>query len=216
IAPSLEMMDENARFGRPVPHRHFNAEVVEMKYPSCLAPLAVALCCAAACRAGDPAKAPGNTVELGKLKSVAPSEWKAEKPANNLRSHQFRLAHPKGEAEAAELAVLPDAMGPPAAALERWKEMFMPPDGKTLEDIAKVETFKVGKASVTYLDIRGTYLQLPPPPAPQKDAKPGPDFRMLSVFFQMPEGAFTLRLIGPAATVEHHKAAFDAWVKNFQ
>jgi hypothetical protein len=155
-------------------------------------------------------------VELSKLKSQTPADWKAEKPANNLRSHQFRLPRAKNDVDDAELAILPDAKPPASEAVKRWKDMFQPPQDKTLDEVAKVETVKVGPATLTYLDVHGTYLQLPRPLAPKKDAKPRPGFRMLAVFFDTPEGAFTIRLIGPAATIEQHKGAFDAWLRNFK
>jgi hypothetical protein len=185
-----------------------------MKYLSWFA-LTAAFLAAGASWAGDPPKG-GTVVELSKLKSQTPAAWKAEKPANNLRSHQFRLPRAKDDDADAELSILPEALPPASAAVARWKDLFQPPKDKTLDDISKVDTFEVGKVKVTYLDIRGTYLQLPRPLAPKKDAKLRPNYRMLAVFFDTPDGAHTIRLVGPATTVEQHKAAFDEWLKNFK
>jgi hypothetical protein len=181
-----------------------------MKYLMPLVVLAVA--CAA--RAGDEPK--GTVVELDKLKSQAPGDWKSEKPSNNLRSHQFKLPHVKGDPEDAELAILPDAKPPAEEAIKRWQDMFLPPEGEKIEDVSKIEKFMVGKVKVTYLDLHGTYIKLPRPLAPKKDGKPLPGYRMLAVFFDGPGGAHTIRLIGPETTVEEHKAAFDKWLKNFK
>src|SRR6187455_1414826 len=86
----------------------------------------------------------GTAVEFGKLKATAPSSWKAEKPANRLRSHQFRLASPEKDFADAELIVLPQSNGNAEKVFPGWKSQFEPPDGKTIDDVAKKDTFTVG------------------------------------------------------------------------
>jgi hypothetical protein len=43
-----------------------------------------------------------------------------------------------------------------------------------------------------------------------------PDHRMLYAYFPTDKGLFTVRLVGPAKTVEQNKKGFDEWVKNFK
>src|SRR5262249_17000800 len=116
----------------------------------------------------------------------------------------------------AVLAILPDLTGTPEANVQRWKEMFAPPEGKTLDDAARVDHLKVGPARLTYLDVQGTYLYTDRPFAPKNTAKPLPGYRMLAVMFQTPDGPSLIRLVGPTSTVAAHKPAFDAWLKKFK
>ncbi len=164
----------------------------------------------------DKATAKGTVVSLDEVKSLTPADWKREKPANRLRAHQFRLARAKGDTTDAELAILSDLTGTPEQNVNRWKDMFVPPDGKTLDDVSRVDRLKVGSVRVTYLDVHGTYLSTDRPFAPKSTAKPLPGYRMLAVMFQTPDGSHLIRLLGPAPTVAMHKQAFDAWVKNFK
>jgi hypothetical protein len=158
----------------------------------------------------------GTLVVLDGLKSLTPADWLKDKPANRLRSHQFRLPKAKGDKEDAELSVSPDQRGPAAQALKRWQDLFEPPAGKTIEEASRVENFKLGAVKVAYLDVHGTYLKLSRPLAPKNTAVPLPNYRMLAVFFETPEGAHFIRLVGPAATVEQHKKGFDGWLKAFK
>src|SRR6476646_2839407 len=100
--------------------------------------------CAPAASAADPQK----PVQIGSLHATPPAEWKAEKPVNRLRSHQFKL--PSGEAGVAdgEVNVRPQSSPKPEKEFPRWKAEFEPPDGKTLDDIAKESSFEVGGAKV--------------------------------------------------------------------
>jgi hypothetical protein len=165
---------------------------------------------------GDSGAPLGTVVTLDTLKSCTPADWKPEKPANRLRSHQFRLARAKGDPDDAVLLILPDLSGPPEQHLERWKGMFEPPAGKTIEDAAKVERFQVGPARVTVLDVQGTYLATDRPLAPKATAKPLPNYRMISAVLQTKDNSFLIRMVGPAPTVALHRAEFGAWLRNFR
>src|SRR5262245_42956008 len=157
-----------------------------------------------------------NTVQLDSVQSTAPADWKREKPANRLRSHQFRLPRAKDDMADAELAILPNVLGSYEENIKRWKERFEPPAGQKLDDVSRVETFKVGKAKVTALDVHGTYDGKDRPFAPKSSAKPQPGYRMLAVIFETDEGSHFIRLIGPARTVELHKKGFDEWLRAFK
>lgn len=155
-------------------------------------------------------------VVIDGLKALPPADWQSEKPANRLRSHQFRVPKLGDDKEDAELAILPDVRGEVSVNLERWKEMFQPPEGKTLDDISRVEKFAVGPIQVVYLDVQGTYLHKHRPLAPKSEAKPLPGYRMISVLFTTPENAHLIRLVGPTRTIEGQKKPFDAWLKSFK
>ena len=156
----------------------------------------------------------GTVVKIAGLESRTPGDWVREKPSNRLRSFQFRLPRAKDDKEDADLAVLPDLPGKPEENLERWKDLFVPPDGKTIDDIARIEKFKVGKVSILLLDIAGTYLQKDRPLGSK--SVPKPHYRMISVVFDTPDGAALIRMVGPERTVAKHKGAFDSWLKGFK
>jgi hypothetical protein len=166
----------------------------------------------AALPAGDK-KGEGELIELDGLKSKTPADWQKQKPANRLRSHQFKAPKAAGDREDAEIAISPDQSGPVEKRLETWKEWFDVPADLPKEEAPRVDTFAIGAAKATYLDIRGTYYQLPRPLAPKNQAKLQPNYRMLAVFLETKDDRFFIRMIGPAKTVAQHKPAFDAWLK---
>jgi hypothetical protein len=157
-------------------------------------------------------------VKFGDLTSAAPESWKSKPPSNKLRAYEFTLPGADGK-EDAELAIFffgPGGGGDVKANIERWKTMFKPPAGKTADDISKVETLKLDKAKLTYLDITGIYLAKFPPFDPNAKVTEKPDFRRLGVFFDCENGPYFITVTGPAATIERHKGEFDKWLKNFK
>lgn len=156
------------------------------------------------------------TVDIDGLKSEAPKDWKREKPANLLRSYQFRLPKADGDKEDADLGILPDVTGKDEDNIARWKKMFLPVDGKTIDETSKLEKLKVGDAKLTYLDVQGTYLKKQRPLDPDFKAMKMPNYRMFSVLFETKENTHLIRVIGPAKTLEQNKKAFDDWLKAFK
>jgi hypothetical protein len=158
----------------------------------------------------------GTLVKLDELQALAPADWKAEKPANRLRSHQFRLSRAKDDKEDAELSILPNITGTPEKNVQRWKEMFDPPENKTIDEVSRVDNLKIGPAKATYLDVSGTYLYKDRPFDPTSKTVPRPGYRMFSIMFESADGTHLIRLVGPARTMAAHKQAFDQWLKSFR
>src|SRR5205814_2686797 len=92
------------------------------------------------------------------------------------------------------------------ANLQRWKDRLIPPKGKNIDDVTKIEKFKVGSAEVTYLDASGTYLDAPPGKA-KGEAVRRENYRFLGIYFNHESGPHFITVTGPAATVEKHKMA---------
>src|SRR5262245_34956776 len=126
-----------------------------MRLLSTIPVLAGLLLLTAGATAGDK----GTVVTLGDMKSTTPGDWKSQPPANKFRAYQFAV----GDAELVIFYFGEGGGGGSADNIKRWKGQFQPPDGKSIEDVSKVETMKVGKAELTYLDIHGTYLYKNPP-----------------------------------------------------
>ncbi len=164
-------------------------------------------------------KEKGTLVSIDGLQSKTPEDWIEEQPTNRMRFKQFRLPAAKDDKEPAELIIFffgTGAGGSVQDNLKRWKDMFKPPEGKKIDDVAKVETLKVSDVDVTYLDVHGTYLFKSPPFDPNAETVPRPNYRLLGVVFESKKGPYFIRLVGPSATVEQHKKGFDAWLKAFK
>ncbi len=154
----------------------------------------------------------GITVTLGALKSVTPSDWTSQSPANKFRAYQFKI-------QDAELVIFffgEGSGGSTADNIKRWKGQFVPPEGKTIDEASKVESIKLAKAELTYLDVRGTYLYKNPPFDPNAKTERRPHYRRLGVVFGCEGGPYFITLTGPAKTVEQTKKSFDDWLKNFK
>ncbi len=164
----------------------------------------------------DDKDAKGTVVDFDGLKSAVPTTWKEEEPSNRMRFAQFRLPKAKGDAADAELVVFRGLGGTAKANVDRWKEQFVPPRGKTRDDVSKVTDLKIGGHPATYLDIEGTYLYKERPFDPPAKTERRPDYRMLAVHFDGPKNVFHVKLVGPAKTIEQYKKGFDEWLKAFK
>lgn len=158
----------------------------------------------------------GTLVELGGMKSRAPAAWTEEAPTNQMRLAQFKLPKVGGDARDAEIVIFKGIGGSAKDNIKRWKQMFQPAGGKSLDDVAKVTEFKVGDASVTYLDVSGTYLFKERPFDPNAKPQPLANYRMLGVVFDTKEAPYHIRLVGPEKTVDKYKSGFDDWLKAFK
>jgi hypothetical protein len=153
-------------------------------------------------------------VKLDGLASRVSAGWKEEKPKGKMRFAQFKLPRVKDDKVDAELVIFQNAGGGVKENLQRWKNQFSAPGGKSIDDAVKVKDMKIAGHKATYVDIRGTYN--PPPFNPTFGGKKWPHFRMLAIQFEGPDNLYHILLTGPAATVEHHKKAFDEWLKGFK
>ncbi len=160
-----------------------------------------------------------NTVTLDGLKSDAPATWKAQEPSNKFRAYQFSLPKAQGDKEDAELVIFYFGAGSGGSVndnLKRWKGMFQAPEGKSIDDVSKVEKLKIGNVEATYLDVQGTYLHKFPPFDPNAKTTKKQNFRRLGVVFASEKGPYFITVTGPAKTVESQKKSFDDWLKAFK
>ncbi len=152
-------------------------------------------------------------VKLNKLSATAPADWKNEKPSNRLRTFQFKLPGAKDHPDA-ELAVYNET--PPGAEknFPKWKTTFVVPEGKTAEDISKTAKWEVAGATVSVLDVSGTW-KYKERPLDKKETLLE-DWRVIWVLIEEKEEAHYFRLSGPAITVAEHAKAFEKWVKSLK
>jgi hypothetical protein len=138
---------------------------------------------------------------------------------HQFRIKQFRLPAVGDDKENAQLMIFsfgPRGGGSVDANIKRWKSMFLPPEGKTIDEVAKVEKLKIDGVHYTYFDARGTYLARTRPNDPASDTTPYPNYRMLAGVLEAKDKPYYIRLVGPADTVAHYKPGFDQWLKAFK
>ncbi len=156
-------------------------------------------------------------VDLGGFKSAAPADWQPMKTTSEMRAYQFKVPAKQGNKNA-ELTIFHfrGGAGSADANVRRWKGLFQPPEGKTIDEVAKTHTLKLaeGKVKGTYLDIHGTYHT--PVFGPGQKSEALPHTRMLAVVFETDNGPYYIRLVGPEKTVAAHKKEFDHWLHAFK
>ena len=157
----------------------------------------------------------GVVVDFDGMKSTTPGDWKEETPSNRLRHMQFRVPKAKDDPADGEMYITRGITGSTKQNLERWKGQFIPPAGKSIDDVTKVTEMKVAGCDVMYVDIQGTYLDGPPMlPANQKMKRP--NYRMLAIQFEGPDNPYHIKITGPAKTITEAKEGFDTWLKGFK
>jgi len=154
----------------------------------------------------------GTVVEVGGLKATTPADWKKEKPSNLLRSFQFRLPEVK-DLPGAEVIVSPESPSP-EKSFPRWKTQFIPPEGKTLDDVSKISKWEVKGATVSVLDVSGTWKYKERPQDPTSKEMLLDNYRVVWVVVAETDGSATyLRMSGPQTSVDAQFKGFEAFVK---
>jgi hypothetical protein len=155
-----------------------------------------------------------DVVNLGGLRSRAPADWVQEQPDDRQSYRQYRLVPVGDSADPAQVSIrfLGNGNGGTATDyVKRWEGMFLPPEGRTMREAAKVRRLTLDGSLATYVDIRGDYRGIP-----GDVATPRQDFRLLGVYLDTPKGAYVIRLMGPDETVRFYRQGFDNWVKGFK
>jgi hypothetical protein len=160
----------------------------------------------------------GTVVELDGLRSTAPADWKEEEVTDRtgLRVGQFRLPKKGDDKDDAAVIIFKNAGGTVKQNVDRWKGMFIAPEGKTIDDVSKLEDIKIAGRDAAYFEVHGTYLMKKRPFDPNDKGEKRPDYRMVMIQFKGPENLYHIRFVGPAKTVEAYKKGFDEWIKGFK
>jgi hypothetical protein len=142
-------------------------------------------------------------VKLGKLTATAPAGWVTEKPSNRLRSYQFKVPGEKGGPGDAELSVMPESDPKAEKVFPRWKATFVPPEGKTVDDVSKVTKIDGVKGTrIDVLDVTGTWKYKERPFDPKSKEELKDDYRVVWVIVADDDEASHVRLSGPRETVD--------------
>lgn len=153
-------------------------------------------------------------VKLGKLSAEAPADWKSEKVANRLRAYQFKLPGEKGGPGDAELMIMVESEPKPEKVFPRWKGTFVPPDGKTAEDVGKTSKIEgVKGAKIDVLDCYGTWKYRERPFDPKSKEELKDDYRVIWVIVNDDDEACHIRLSGPKETVDKYQPGLVKFLK---
>ena len=156
----------------------------------------------------------GQAQDLGAISVRVPEGWEVERPSSRMRKAQYGLPSPTGEDERATLVAFffgPGQGGSVEANLERWYGQFRQPDGRPSREVANVTKKTVSGMQVTVADVAGTYAPSAMGPMMPR-AEPKPDYRMLAAIVESQKGPYFFKLTGPAGTVAHWEASFDAFI----
>ena len=157
----------------------------------------------------------GTVVKVGSLSATTPADWKNEKVANRLRSFQLKLPGEKDHPDA-EVVVYPEINPNPDKNFPKWKAQFVPPEGKTVDDISKTGKWEVKGATVTFLDVSGKWKYKERPQDPTSKEMLLDDYRVVWAVVTDKDDTTHLRLSGPQPTVDKHYAAFVELLKGLK
>jgi hypothetical protein len=154
-------------------------------------------------------------IEMDGLRSKVPADWVEVTPGRG-RHAQFKLPAKKDDKYDAELIIFKGFGGSAKDNVDRWKKQFIAPEGKTIDDVAKVEELKIGGHPAAYLDVKGTYLLKKRPFDPDEKPEKREGYRMLAVQFDGPDNIYHIKLVGPETTIDAARKGFEEWLKGFK
>lgn len=162
------------------------------------------------CMARPHGPAQPQPIAVGGLLIAAPAGWEREAPAGAPRLAQWSIAAVAGDPEDAQVVLDrlgPGGVGAPDASVERWSEQLQPEPGQPVAR-PSVERLERDGMTITMFAFAGRYVGPAGPRAEVRHDRPG--FRLLAAVIDTGDGAYELRLLGPAATVSTHEAGFRA------
>ncbi|NOZ74522.1 MAG: hypothetical protein GXO90_03990 [FCB group bacterium] len=151
---------------------------------------------------------------VGNLNADIPDSWTQEKPSSAMRLTQFDLPALAGDRENAQLIVFNQIGGSIDQNLNRWYGQFKQPDGSSSASKARRETFTANGLPVTMVSLKGTFSASSMGMGGAPTDKP--DYGLLGAIVSSPEGPYYFKLVGPAATIDGYRAAFESFLKSMR
>jgi hypothetical protein len=157
--------------------------------------------------------APASTAApSGELHFAAQEGWLTETPTSSMRKAQFRLPGADGAADASLVVYYfgPSGGGGVEANVARWAGQFEQPDGSDSMAALKSTQRELHGMAVTDVQLAGTYVAETSPGSGVRVREEG--WRMLASILEASEGAYYVKLVGPAATVARWDASYQAFI----
>ena len=156
----------------------------------------------AAARVSGPQDDPAVMI-AGGIQGPKPATWVWVQPTVQFRTLQYTVPG-EGGAGAADLivSVFPrGGAGPVDANLERWRMQFTDSSGSPVAATPRV--VQANGLERHEIDLKGNYSGM-------SGSGPRQDYAQLGVIVVAPDSEVYIRLLGPAATVEKNRAAWEA------
>jgi hypothetical protein len=144
---------------------------------------------------------PANTLRVGGISAPKPVEWSWVTPANAFRNLQYAVPAQGGSGSAAELIIsgfVAGDGGPLQQNIDRWVGSFVSETGGPVTPI--LEEREVDGLKVNLVELRGKFRDM--------GGGQHPGSLQLAAIVDVPGGRVFMRLVGPEATVEGWR---DAW-----
>jgi len=159
----------------------------------------------------------GEITTSGEITYTPAVGWIQEKPRTSMRIAQFKLPG-KGSSEDAELAVFvfPGSGGAVQANIDRWIGQFKQPDGSSSAEKAEIKKSATNGLPVTLVYVTGTHLKdaMGGPMSGKSEGIPGS--AMIAAIVETSSDPWFFKAVGPQATIEHWRPAFESFVKTFK
>lgn len=156
------------------------------------------------------------TVGEGKITFTAPEGWEKKQPRIRIIDAEFAIPPAEGDEQAGRMTVM-GAGGSIEANIDRWIGQFQQPDGGDTKKATKVEKLKVNGQNIHYVDVSGTYRDMPGGPFAGGKAVLREDYRMLAAIIETEKaGNYFFKFYGPKATVAANEKAFRDLVDSLQ
>jgi hypothetical protein len=141
-----------------------------------------------------------------------PAGWTQENPASSMRRAQYRIPGSAGAGECVVFYFGPGQGGDAESNAARWAGQFRGPDGKSPAPLKK-SAIKIGDAPALLVEVTGTYVGGMGSTANGADR---PDAMLLGAIVQGPDANWFFRAMGPRATMESQRAAFDGMIRSIR
>jgi hypothetical protein len=150
------------------------------------------------------------SVDLGGMTMEVPDAWKEAKTTSSMRRLQLAIPKAQGDPEDGELAVFvfPGGAGTVQANVERWRNQFKDETGQPPKGESK--TVKGKNVEVTRVALSGTFTD----PFAGKGAQA--NYGLLGAIVETAQGAYFIKLVGPAGTLKAAEADFDKMIASMQ
>ncbi|TWT96418.1 hypothetical protein [Neorhodopirellula pilleata] len=147
---------------------------------------------------------------FGEGKLVVPAQFKKSEAQSRIIEHEFSATAGEGDDAPMARVTMMRAGGGVEANIDRWKGQFGGSDKK----IGETEVVESGKLKVHTVKVTGEYTETMGggPFSGGKKVK-RPDYAMLgSILVDSNGRQYFVKMIGPAAVIEAHEAAFKKMV----
>ncbi|HKD35819.1 MAG TPA: hypothetical protein VKB78_03435 [Pirellulales bacterium] len=168
--------------------------------------------------ADDNAKNPAIDLADGKIVLTAPADWLRKAPKVRFIEHEFAVPAEKGDSEDGRVTVM-GAGGSIEANIDRWIAQFSQADGsETKNQVAEADRKRtIAGLEVHFVDLAGTYKDMPRPFDPMSQAVQRKDYRMLAAIIASPKlGNYFIKFYGPKKTIAAHADEFRKTIEGMK